>query len=66
MLHAYRRGFQQAREAMRADFEAMRTRLECEFALLLVEVRTLKAEHSRAREIVDALETEREYGARLQ
>jgi hypothetical protein len=66
MLHAYKLGLRQARTAMQKDLDQMRANLEHELALLRAEFRALKAEHSRAQEIVSAQEAERDFGARLQ
>jgi peptidoglycan hydrolase CwlO-like protein len=66
MLRAYKLGVKHARAIMQKDLDQMRASLEGELASLRVAVRELQAEHSRAQEIVSALETEREFGTRLQ
>jgi hypothetical protein len=66
LLRAYRLGLRQARAIMQKDLDETRVSLEHELALLRAEFRALKAEHSRAQEIVSALETERDFGMRLQ
>jgi signal transduction histidine kinase len=65
MLRAYKLGIKHARDAMEEDLRETRNFLERELASLRAAVRQLKAEHTRAREIVSALETEHEPGIRL-
>jgi peptidoglycan hydrolase CwlO-like protein len=65
LIRAYRLGLRQARVIMQKGLDETRASLERELASLRAEVRQLKAEHSRAEEIVRALESEREFDTRL-
>jgi hypothetical protein len=64
-LQAYARGIRDARAVMQKNLDEMRASLEHELMTLRAEFRQLRAEHSRAQEIVRVLETEHEPGMRL-
>jgi succinate dehydrogenase flavin-adding protein (antitoxin of CptAB toxin-antitoxin module) len=66
LLHMYRRGLREMTTILQKELDATRASFEHELASLRAEVRQLRDERTRAENIFCALDTEREYGARLQ